>query len=206
MGHQARQAHQEDVPTPGPTRRTSFYAAVRAHSCRRAVVVPCFGPWVESQVGTNLVLRARHRRSARPQAFDPPPHGRGAGRCGPPSPQPGSGRLPDLAVELRGGENAEAVLRISFARRSSRTSHSSSAIRLASSVVVPRRQTSSIAVRLTQVRNVSWLIPELAGNAADRSRPRGRITPRGDHHPNRAHPQLIGVLPRCRHVSHPSAG
>jgi len=30
MGNQARQAHQEDVPTSGTTRRTSFYAAIRA--------------------------------------------------------------------------------------------------------------------------------------------------------------------------------
>jgi hypothetical protein len=30
MGYQARQAHQEDVPTPGMTRRTSFYAALCA--------------------------------------------------------------------------------------------------------------------------------------------------------------------------------
>jgi len=30
MGHQARQAHQEDVLHPATTRRTSFYAAERA--------------------------------------------------------------------------------------------------------------------------------------------------------------------------------
>ena len=37
MGHQARQAHQGDVPTSRPTRRTCFYAAIRAvmPMCRR---------------------------------------------------------------------------------------------------------------------------------------------------------------------------
>ena len=30
MGHQARQAHQGDVPTSQPTRRTAFYAVWRA--------------------------------------------------------------------------------------------------------------------------------------------------------------------------------
>jgi hypothetical protein len=38
MGHQARQAHQGDVPTSGTTRRTSFYAAIGRS--RRCVISP----------------------------------------------------------------------------------------------------------------------------------------------------------------------
>src|SRR4051794_26875375 len=57
------------------------------------------------------------------------------------------------------GENADAGLRISFARRSSGFSRSNSAIRAASSVVVPGRTPSSISAWVTQFRSVSGLMP-----------------------------------------------
>src|SRR3954447_21688771 len=56
-------------------------------------------------------------------------------------------------------KNADAVLRISFARRSSRFARSNSAIRAASSVVVPGRTPSSISAWVTQLRSVSGLMP-----------------------------------------------
>jgi hypothetical protein len=52
-------------------------------------------------------------------------------------------------------KNAEAVFRISFARRNSRTSRSSSPIRAASSLVRPGAVPTSISARLTHVRNPS---------------------------------------------------
>ena len=53
----------------------------------------------------------------------------------------------------------EPVARISFARRSSRTSRSRSAIRCASAVVVPGAMPSSTSACRTQVRNASGRIP-----------------------------------------------
>jgi hypothetical protein len=51
---------------------------------------------------------------------------------------------------------------ISFARRSSLTSHSSSRNRDRSSVVSPARAPASVSARRTQIRRVSWLIPNCA--------------------------------------------
>src|SRR3954449_12809720 len=56
-------------------------------------------------------------------------------------------------------KKADALFRMAFARRSSRTSRSSSASRLASSVVVPGRVPSSISAWVTQLRSVSGLMP-----------------------------------------------
>src|SRR4051794_16079501 len=56
-------------------------------------------------------------------------------------------------------KNADAVLRISFTRRSSRFSRSSSISRCASSVVVPGRTPPSISAWVTQLRSVSGLMP-----------------------------------------------
>src|SRR5665648_992138 len=56
-------------------------------------------------------------------------------------------------------KNADAVRKISFARRSSRFSRSSSATRCASAVVVPARSPASTSAWLTHPRNVSGLIP-----------------------------------------------
>src|SRR3954469_18195521 len=56
-------------------------------------------------------------------------------------------------------KKADALFRMAFARRSSRTSRSSSASRDASSVVVPGRVPASISAWVTQLRSVSGLIP-----------------------------------------------
>jgi hypothetical protein len=56
---------------------------------------------------------------------------------------------------LAAAKNAEAVFGISFARRNSRTSRSSSAIRAASSLVRPGAVPASISARLTHVHNAS---------------------------------------------------
>src|SRR4051795_5722774 len=56
-------------------------------------------------------------------------------------------------------KKADALFRIAFARRSSRFSRSSAAIRSASLVVVPGRAPSSISAWVTQLRRVSGLIP-----------------------------------------------
>ena len=89
-------------------------------------------------------------RSARPRTV------RGAG-CSQPAPR--WAPLLDLAVELRGREKAVEVFRISLARRSSRTSRSSSASRCASSVVVPGRTPPSISAWRTQFRSASGCTP-----------------------------------------------
>ena len=41
------------------------------------------------------------------------------------------------------------------------------------------------------------------GNPLQRPGPGRRITPGVDRQPGRPLPQLVGVLPRCRHDSHP---
>jgi hypothetical protein len=72
--------------------------------------------------------------------------------------------LIDVGDDQREGRSssakkADALFKIAFARRSSRTSRSSSASRVASSVVVPARWPSSISAWMTQLRNVSALMP-----------------------------------------------
>lgn len=44
---------------------------------------------------------------------------------------------------------------------------------------------------------------QLLADPLQRPGPGGWVTPRVDHHPGRSLPQLVGVLPRCRHDSHP---
>ena len=56
-------------------------------------------------------------------------------------------------------KDADAVRKISFARRSSRFSGTNSAMRRASAVVTPGRWPSSISTWKTRLRNVSELIP-----------------------------------------------
>jgi hypothetical protein len=58
-------------------------------------------------------------------------------------------------------KKAEALRRISLARRSSRFSRSSSLIRALSSLVSPARWPLSISVRLTHLRRVSGVQPIL---------------------------------------------
>ena len=100
-------------------------------------------------------------------------------------------------------KKADAVFKISFARRSSRFSRSSSAIRCASSVVVPGRLPSSTSACRTQTRNVSGMHAELVSDPLDRSA-RRRVLPCVDRHPGRPLTQLVAVLPWCSHNSHPS--
>src|ERR1051326_6815593 len=59
-------------------------------------------------------------------------------------------------------KKAEAAFRISLARRSSRTSRSSSAIRCCSAVVTPGRFPLSISACLTQLRSDSGPIPTVS--------------------------------------------
>src|SRR5690606_19731766 len=66
-------------------------------------------------------------------------------------------------------KNADAVRKISFARRNSRTSRSSSVIRVCSAVVVPGRSPASTSAWVTQLRRVSGLIP--SWSATRRSAP-----------------------------------
>jgi hypothetical protein len=63
------------------------------------------------------------------------------------------------ALILPWADYADAVLRISFARRSSRFSLASSAIRCPSTVVVPSRTLESISALVTRLCNVSGLTP-----------------------------------------------
>src|SRR5581483_6788217 len=75
-------------------------------------------------------------------------------------------------------KKADAALRISLARRSSRFSRSSWAIRALSSVVVPARLPVSISVCLSQFRNVSGFTPSCA--AMSLTPP--AVTPRASRH------------------------
>jgi hypothetical protein len=59
-------------------------------------------------------------------------------------------------------KKADAAFKISFARRSSRFSRSSSRNRARSSVVNPGRSPASVSARRTQIRNVSWLMLSFA--------------------------------------------
>jgi hypothetical protein len=64
-----------------------------------------------------------------------------------------------LGSSSAAAKNAADVFKISFARRSSRTSRSSSTIRVASSVVVPGRRPPSTSAYRTQPRRVSGCMP-----------------------------------------------
>src|SRR3954453_13996939 len=59
-------------------------------------------------------------------------------------------------------KKADAAFKISFARRSSRFSRSSSRIRARSSVVSPGRWPASVSARRTHWRSVSWLMLSFA--------------------------------------------
>ncbi len=59
-------------------------------------------------------------------------------------------------------KKAEAAFNISFARRSSKFSFSSSFIRARSSVVSPGRCPALVSARRTHIRSVSWLIASFA--------------------------------------------
>ena len=99
------------------------------------------------------------RRSARPRASCPLRGGCGGHRWSRRPPRPEPHELLDLAVELRCRENAADVFRTSLARRCSRTSRSSCAIRSASSVVMPGRGPPSISAGRIQPRRVSRCMP-----------------------------------------------
>ena len=76
----------------------------------------------------------------------------------------------DVADYLAGrsssaAKKADADFKMAFARRSSRSSFSNSAIRPLSSVVTPGRAPTSISACRTQFRRVCSPMPELAGDA-----------------------------------------
>jgi hypothetical protein len=104
---------------------------------------------------------------------------------------------------LAAAKNAEAVVRISFARRNSRTSRSSSAIRATSSLVRPGAVPASTSARLTQVHNASGVHVQLARDPADRRHPLTLGRDRVQRHPGRPLTQLVAALLRCRHALHP---
>ena len=97
--------------------------------------------------------------------------------------------------------NADAVFKISFARRSSR---SNSAIRCVSAVGRPGASPVSISVCRTHVRNASGWIPSWSATRFHRAHLRRRITTGLDRHPRPASLELFAVLSRCCHDSHPS--
>ena len=70
-----------------------------------------------------------------------------------------AGRYLILWSSSAAANNAADVLKISFARRSSRTSRSNAAIRVASSVVVAGRTPPSTSACRTQLRNASGWTP-----------------------------------------------
>ena len=104
---------------------------------------------------------------------------------------------------LRGRAGHEGVV---GARRSSRSSFSSSASRCASRVVVPGRWPSSISACRTEVRNVSGWIPSCSPTRPNAPGLVGWIQPRGHSHPRGPSPELVGLLPRCCHGAHPPVG
>ncbi len=131
----------------GHPRRRSFRrgpgGSVRSVPYRGRLVTIVRGPWRRGK----STGRSTHRpgsgpgRSARPRS-------RLCGRrC--------NRRSLEFVVEFRCRKYAEAVFRISSARRNSRLSRSSSAMRFASSVVLPRRTPPSISTCRTRVRRVS---------------------------------------------------
>jgi hypothetical protein len=63
-------------------------------------------------------------------------------------------------------KKADALRKVAFERRSSRTSRSSSARRCASDVVVPGRSPASTSTCVTQFRSVSGLIPSCSPTRA----------------------------------------
>src|SRR5699024_9727219 len=79
-------------------------------------------------------------------------------------------------------KKAALVFRISFARRSSRTSRSSSVIRAWSSVLNPGRIPPSTSACRTQFRNASGWTPQLVGDPFDRPTTRLRVLPRIQRH------------------------
>jgi hypothetical protein len=84
-------------------------------------------------------------------------------------------------------KKADAALRISLARRSSRFSRSSSANRCASSVDVPGRW--PVSTRLPDpIAKCLPIDPQLGRDRRDRTRPAPRLTLNLKHHPNRPVP------------------
>ena len=100
-------------------------------------------------------------------------------------------------------KKAEADFKMALARRSSKFSRSSCLIRSASSVVVPGRSPRSTSARRTQLRRVSGLTPQLVGHLLDRTLPLARLSSHIKHQTNRAVTQLLRILTRCWHSSHP---
>jgi hypothetical protein len=91
-------------------------------------------------------------------------------------------------------KKADALLRISFARRSSAFSRLSALICSDSSLVIPGRCPESIFARRTYLRSVSGdPIPSLCADRRDRIE-LGRVLGLGlQHHPDRALTQLLRV-------------
>lgn len=123
----------------------------------------------------------------------------------------------DLAVELRGGEKSALVRRNSFARRYSRTSRSSWAIRLASTLVVPERTPPTISAGWTQSHNAGCTPSctatlEIAPCFVDGSLHNSTANPLDprqrhrwlDHHQTKAIPRaLLPALPDPNYIRHP---
>lgn len=98
---------------------------------------------------------------------------------------------------------ALARRRIVFARRSSRFSFSSSAMRIASSLVLPATSPASTRSERTQLRSVSALMPSrspTSRQARETGNP-GSSANTVAHQPHSSLAQLIGIPPRCRHDS-----
>jgi ketosteroid isomerase-like protein len=117
-------------------------------------------------------LRVAHRTRRRQPDLGVVVSGRGdlqclADRLDPPSPP--TGHIRPVGVDERDylfgrpsssvAKKTDAAFKMSFARRSSRTSHSSCAIRCPSALDVPARRPASISACLSQPRNDSEPIP-----------------------------------------------
>ena len=99
-------------------------------------------------------------------------------------------------------KNADADFKIAFARRSSRSSRTSAAIRSASPVEVPGRWPASTSACWTNPPQRLVVDPALVADPCDRTTALPRLLARLEHQLHSPLTKLRRVLPRCGHDSH----